>query len=327
MTSPNTTYASDVLSTTVQQLEGKPFDNITNATPLAYNLKRKGMVKPFDGGPSIVIPLAYSTNSNYGRYSGAEALPIAAQQTFTAAQYAIKQAAITFQITGLEDIENSGRSQVADLLEARLGNALSSAMNNFDTDLWSTGTASDGKQIGGMQLLLGDTATNTFGGIAQGSWSFWQHYIKSAVTDFGAAVSAANIFNYYTQLLNAIDNREHPVDVIFASNEHFTAFEGACLAIQRIAREGGMAKAGFKAYAFRGDIEVVLVGGLSSAAPASRSYLVASDTIELRYFKGRNWTQLGGERKPINQDASVSILAWAGNLCAKGPRYNALLKA
>lgn len=328
MASPNSTYSSDVLSTTVQLLEGKPFDNIVNNTPLSYNIKRKGRAKATDGGPSIVVPLSYAANSNYGRYSGAEQLPIAAQQTFTCAQYPWKQAAITFQITGLEDIQNSGRSQVADLMESRFENALTSAVNNFDSDLWSTGTASDGKQIGGMQLLFADTATTgVVGGIDRASWDFWQHYVFDASSDGGAAVSAANIFSYYSQILNHQDNREHPIDIIFASNEHFAAFEGATLAIQRLVKEGGMAKAGFKAYAFRNDIEVVLIGGLGSAGPSDRSYLIASDTVELRYFRGRNWTKLGGERQPVNQDVSLQILAWAGNLVSKGPRYNALLKA
>lgn len=328
MSAPNSSYASDVLSTTVQLLEGKPFDNIAQNTALSFNMKRKGRVKPCDGGPAIVVPLSYAENSNYGRYSGAEALPIAAQSTFTCASYAWKQAAITFQITGLEDIMNSGRSQVADLLQSRLENAMTSATNNFDEDLWSTGTASDSKQIGGMQLLFADDEeSGTVGGIDRASWSFWRHYVYDASSDGGAAVSSANIFSYYTTILNAIDNREHPVDIIYASNEHFSAFEHACLAIQRIVKEGEMAKAGFKSYAFRNNIEVVLVGGLSSGAPTDRSYLIASDTVELRYFKGRNWTKLGGTREPLQQDAKLQILAWAGNLVSKGPRYNALLKA
>lgn len=328
MASPNSSYVGDVLSTTVQQLEGKPFDNITNNTPLAYNIKRKGRMKAVDGGPSIVVPLAYASNSNYGRYAGAQQLPIAAQETFTVAQYPWKQAAITFQINGLEEIQNSGRSQVADLLEARMENALTSATNNFDADLWSTGTADDGKQIGGMQLLFADTATSgVVGGIDRASWSFWQHGSYSGATLAGATLSSSNIFQAYGAVLNLKDNREHPIDIIFASNEHFALFEAATINIQRIAKEGGMAKAGFKAYGFRGDIEVVLVGGLSSAAPASRSYFVASDTVELRYFKGRNWSRLGGERKPINQDLSIEILAFAGNLVSKGPRYNAVMGA
>lgn len=327
MASPNSSFASDVLSTTVQLLEGKPFDNIVNNTPLSFNIKRKGRAKAIDGGPSIVVPLSYVANSNYGRYSGSEQLPIAAQQNFTCAQYAWKQAAITFQITGLEDVQNSGRSQVADLMESRFENALTSATNSFDSDLWSAGTASDGKQIGGMQLLFADTeTTGTVGGIDRSSWSFWRHYVYDASSDGGAAVSAANIYSYLTTILNHQDNREHPIDIIYMSNEHFAAFEGATLAIQRIVKEGEMAKAGFKAYAFRNGIECVLVGGLSSGAPSDRSYLIASDTLELRYFKGRNWTKLGGERQPVNQDVSLQILAWAGNLVSKGPRYNALLK-
>lgn len=94
MASPNSSFVGDVLSTTVQQLEGKPFDNITNNTALAYNIKRKGRMKATDGGPSIVVPLQYAANTNYTRYQAAQQLAIAAQETFTSAQYPWKQAAI-----------------------------------------------------------------------------------------------------------------------------------------------------------------------------------------------------------------------------------------
>ena len=44
-------------------------------------------------------------------------------QTFTAAEYPIRQAAIAVSISGLEELQNSGENAIIDLLESRIENA------------------------------------------------------------------------------------------------------------------------------------------------------------------------------------------------------------
>lgn len=83
----------------------------------------------------------------------------------TAAQYPWAQAAVAVTISGLEELQNSGSERVLDLLESRIDNAEKTMRNNISNDCYSNGTASGGKQIGGLQLLVADVNNSgTVGG-------------------------------------------------------------------------------------------------------------------------------------------------------------------
>ena len=55
--------------------------------------EKKGKVKPVSGGRTIVQELEYAENGTYKRYSGYDILNITPSDVFTAAQFAIAQAA------------------------------------------------------------------------------------------------------------------------------------------------------------------------------------------------------------------------------------------
>jgi len=150
MTSPN---LDEITTTTLRNRSGKLADNFTHNNVLLYRLKEKGKARPFSGGRTIVHELAYAENSTFKRYSGYETLDISPSDVFTAAEYNIKQAAVAVTISGLEQIQNSGKEQVLDLLESRIENAEGTFMNELSQDLYSDGTADGGKQIGGLQSL------------------------------------------------------------------------------------------------------------------------------------------------------------------------------
>jgi len=80
-------------------------------------------VKTFDGGRTIVQELAYANNQTFQWYSGYQTLNIAPSQTFTAAEFPIRQSAIAVSISGLEELQNSGEEAIINLLESRIENA------------------------------------------------------------------------------------------------------------------------------------------------------------------------------------------------------------
>jgi len=107
-------------------------------------------------------------------YSGSETLNIGASDVITAAEFDWKQAAVAVQASGLEiDVQNTGKEMVIDLLEARIKNAERTMKNNITSGLYSDGTGTGGKQIGGLQLLVADDpTTGTVGGINRATYSF-----------------------------------------------------------------------------------------------------------------------------------------------------------
>ena len=109
---------SDIIATTIQNRSGVIADNVTKNNALLSRLKQRGNIKKFSGGNVILEELSFAENSNAGWYSGYEALPVAAQDVISAAQYDIKQAACPVTISGLEQLQNAGKEQIIDLMEA-----------------------------------------------------------------------------------------------------------------------------------------------------------------------------------------------------------------
>jgi hypothetical protein len=110
-------------------------------------------------------------------YSGAEELDISAQDTFTAAEFNYKQLAGNAVITGLEQIQNSGKEAVHNLLKSRIRNLEKSLKNTMATALYADGTGTSSKELGGLQLLVSDAGTGTVGGIISSTETWWKNKI------------------------------------------------------------------------------------------------------------------------------------------------------
>lgn len=322
MASPN---LSEIVTTTLRNRSGKLADSVSENTALLFKLKKKGNVKPVDGGRTIVQELEYAENGTYKRYSGYELLNIAPSDVFTAAEFDWKQVAVAVSISGLEELQNSGKEKVIDLLESRIKNAERTMMNNMSTDVYSDGTADGGKQVGGLQLLVADSpTTGTVGGINRATWSFWRNYSFDATTDGGAAASASNIQSYMNRVwLNLVRNTERP-DLLVADNNYYRFYWESLQAIQRITSDE-MAKAGFESLKYQG-ADVVFDGGYNGSAPSNHMYFLNTDYIHFRPHKDRNMVPLNPDRFSVNQDAMVKLIAWAGNMTLSNAFMQGVLK-
>lgn len=325
MASPNVTELATVaLRSRTRDLA----DNVTSNNALLARLKRRGNVVPFSGGRTILEELFYQENSTYTRYSGYDTLNITPQDVITAAEYDIKQVAISVSMSGLEQIQNSGRERVIDWLGARIENAEDSMTNGLSADVYSDGTANGSKQIGGLQHIVADTNTNTVGGISGTTWSFWKNVSQDATTDFGAAVSAGNIQSYMDRMIVQLVRGADRPDLIVADNTYYRAFLESMQAIQRISG-ADMAESGFTSLKYHGagaNCDVVLDGGIGGDCPANHMYFLNTKYLRLRPFSGRDMTVLGDDRYSVNQDAFVRLIGWAGNMTCRGRMFQGVLK-
>ena len=288
MASPN---ISEILTTTLESRSGALADNVSENNAILRRLKEKGKMRPVTGGTSIYQELEYAENSTFKRYSGYETLNISPSDVFSAAEFNWKQAAVAVTMSGLEMLQNSGKERVIDLMEARIANAERTMQNNISADMYSDGTADGGKQIGGLQSLIADTATSgTVGGIDRSSYSFWQNQSYDATTDGGAAATAANIQGYMNNMwLSCSRGTDHP-DLILADNAYFNLYWQSLQAIQRITTEG-QGQAGFLTLKYMG-ADVIFDGGYNGACPANHMYFLNTDYIHFRPHADRNFTPL-----------------------------------
>lgn len=321
MASPN---LSEIVTTTLRNRSGKLADNVTKNNALLYKLKQRGNVKTVDGGRTIVQELMYAENSGYQRYSGFETLNTSPSDVITAAEFDWKQAAVPVVWSGLEmDVQNTGSERVLDMLDSRISNAEITMENGIATDAYSDGTASSGKQIGGLQLLVADDpTTGTVGGISRVNWNFWRNQKFQASSDGGSAASASNIQRYMNLLyLRCSRGRDKP-DLIVADSNYYTHYLSSLQAIQRVTNKE-MADAGFTNIEYMG-APVTPDGGIGGGSPTNHMYMLNTKYIHYRPHKDRNMVPLDNVRS-INQDASVKHIVFAGNMTLSGAQFQGVL--
>ena len=325
---------SDIIATNIQSRTGELADNVTNNNALLRKLKERGNVKNFSGGNVILQEIMYndSTTNNTNSYSGYEVLNVGQNSPISAAQFSITQYASAISISGLEMIQNSGKEAIIDLLDGRMAVAEAQLMNRIGGDVYLDGTGNSGKNLTGLGAAVPDApSSGTYGGIDRATFSFWRSVKYSGVTDGGSAVSASNIQGYMDALAVQLIRGTDKPDLIVADNNYYKLYLQSMQSIQRVTDSASSAAgAGFASLKYYGAgmaSDVVLDGGVGSAATANHMWFLNTKYLFLRPHSDRNFVPIGGERQAVNQDAIVKLIGWAGNITSSGPQFCGVLIA
>ena len=318
MAVPNVT---DIVATTIENRSRKLADNVTKNNALLARLNSRGNVRTVSGGSLIFEEITFAENGNVGWYSGYDLLPVAAQDVISSAQYDFKQAACPVIISGLDQLRNSGKEQMIDLLEGRIKVAEASMMNLLAAGVYSDGTGAGGKQIGGLNAAVPvNPATGTYGGIDRATWTFW----RSKSTTAGAALTSATVqaaFN--TMWASLVRGMDRP-DLIVVDDFMWGIYLASLQAQQRFTGTE-TAKLGFPTIKYM-DADVVLDGGIGGFATTKTAYFLNTKYLFFRPHSDRNMVPLAPNRRyAINQDAEVQIIGWAGNLTVSGSEFQGRL--
>ena len=317
---------SDIIATTIQSRSRKIADNVTANNALLTKLNSRGNIRTVSGGSSIMEELSFAQNGNAGFYSGYDLLPVAAQDVISAAEFQIKQLACPVIISGLEQLQNSGKEAFIDLLEARVAVAESTMSNTLAGSIYSDGTGSGGKEVTGLNAAVPvDASTGVYGNIDRATFAFWRsktadvkNYVSTSTPNAGPVTSALNAL--WTQLVRGGDRP----DLIVMDSVMWTNYLAELQAQQRFT-SASSATSGFATIKFM-DCDVVLDGGIGGFCPEKTAFMLNTKYISLRPHAERNMVPLSpGKRTAINQDAEVQILAWAGQLTCRGAQFQGRL--
>lgn len=310
MANPNTNF-DEIITTTLRRRSKKLADNFSENTALLARLKARGKRRPFSGGRTIVEEIAFDGPGNFQWYSGYDSLDTAQDTMLTAAEFDVKQAAVAITMSGLEMLKNAGDEQLIDLMAARIEQAERELMNNLSVGVYSDGTGSSSKQIGGLQLLVSDDGTGTVGNIVAGTYTWWKNQFYDFSTS-GVTAGPSTIQSAMNELfLECSRGRDKP-DLIVADNTYYNYYWQSLQAIQRVTRTDRVG-AGFESLDFMG-ADVVFDGGLGGDAPASHMYMLNTNYIFYRPHSARDMVPLNPDRYATNQDAFVKLIGWAGNM-------------
>jgi hypothetical protein len=317
MASPNSSF-TEIVTTTLQGYSRKLADNVTNHNALLRHLDEKGN-KRVATGRTIVQELEYAENGTVQWYSGYEQLDVSPSDVFTAAEYNYKQLAGNVVISGLEQIQNSGKEAIHNLLKSRIRNLEKSLKNTMATALYADGTGSSGKEVGGLQLIVADTNTNTVGGISGNTYSWWRNYAYDFSTEVSTAGSSSNIQEAMnTTWIQTIRGADKP-DIIVADDDYFKFYWASLQQNQRFTSDK-KASAGFMNLMFM-NAPVFY----DDQCPNKHMYFLNTDYLFVRPAKGREFVPLG-EKASVNQDAMVMPVVWAGNLTCSNRSLQGVIK-
>ena len=320
MAIPNSTY-TEVLTASIDNYRDTLADNVMNNNVLLLYLKNNGNSDPADGGAKLLENLMYAENGTFSWFSGYETLSVESSDVLTSAQFDWKQANCNVTMSGLEETQNSGRSQMFNLVKSRIKVAEITLQNNISTALFNSNTENGGKAIGGLQHLVADLpTTGTVGGIDASAQTFWRNQYYD-FSDNSVTASSTTIMNAMNIVNLRCQRGTEKVDLVIAGETYFTYYENALQAQQRFTQAGdGTAVGGFAGYKYK-TASVFYDPGCSS----TRMYMLNTKYLHFRPAKGKNFV-VAKERTAINQDASITPLFWTGNLtCSNRARQGIIV--
>jgi len=307
MASPNSTF-TELVSTTFRKHRKEIADNVSNRNALYKYIVKQGNYTKDDGGLTIVTPLDYAENGTYQRYSDWDTLNIQASDVISAAEYQWRQIALNVVSSGRELRINSGQSKITSLAKGKMKNALRTFANNFSSDMYSDGTATN--QINGLQALVADAGAGTVGGIDSSVYTFWGNNFFDCSVESVTSSSTTIENNMLLPAWLEVDRgpSDQP-DLIVMDSVYYQYFENSQTSIKRYMKEDS-ASAGFITLKYK-NADVLYDGG--SGIPASHAYLLNTQYLGLCVHRDAD-LEVMDEQRPINQDGVVVPLIWMGNM-------------
>lgn len=327
MASPNATF-TELVSTTLRHRNKKFADNVSKNNALYARLYEKGNVKEIiDGGYSIMEELEYAENSTFQYYSGYDVLDVSASDVLSSAEFQWKQAVVHVTANGLEMRSNSGKEKMINLVKSRVDVAMKTMANQLNIGMYSDGTGSSGKQIGGLQSLIADAGTGVVGGIDSSSFTFWKNIVQSAAAPLGGGgavtPSKTTIKGLMNGLWYALTRGADLPDLIVADTTYYGYYEESLQDLQRFTSEkGSIAKYGFDSLKYK-SADVVLD---NTAIPAAHMYFMNTDYLKLKVHADANMKTVD-EKISFNQDAVAIPVIFQGNLTVSNRSLQGVLKA
>lgn len=284
----------------------KLVDNIFRQIPLLYRLKKKE--QPIDGGTQVQVPLEYAQNSAGGWYAGADTLTNTDVDVITAASFDWKQHYQSIVVKRDDELKNSGDAAILKFVASKTKNAERSMRDRMATGVWSAGT--DSKSILGLRTFL--STSNTYGGISQSTYSWWQANVDTTTTTLTMAA-------LQSQWGAATIDADHPT-VCLTTQTLYNSYYGLLQPQQRF-MDSETAKGGFTSLMFNG-VPVIV----DSKAPASHFAMLNEEYLHFLPHKDENF-RFEPFAKPNNQNIKIAHIYWMGVFASSNNRMHALLSA
>jgi len=281
-------------------------DQYYKATPLTALLMAKSKVV-YDSGKQIDQPVLYGELPS-GWYEGLDTFNIATVENTTLAKFDWKQFYVDVTIDGTTLLKIEGSEKILSIVETKMENASKTFQKQLNESMYTDQGSKALETIG-----AGIAETGTYGEISKDTYDWWQGKVNST----GGAFSMDML---QTQYGECSDGQAHP-DLIITTQAIYNKIWARVQPVQRgnLDNTPGIAGIGFTGINFNQATIVV-----DNYCPEGYIYLLNTDFWKMVVHRKRDmyWTD---KKVPLNQDALVRQLLWAGALFTVAPRWSGMI--
>lgn len=285
-------------------------DNVYNSNPVFFRLNKanKRIVR---GGTTIEVPLMYARFGSGGPYSGYDLLNVVPSDTIKNGAWDWRQQYVNVTIDGLTLIKTDSPEAIANFIQLYFAQAEMEMAENLAVGIWSDATT-DAKQIDGLKGGVDDgTVVTTYGGLSRTTNTWWKSQIDSTSANLNYGV-LQSMWGSVTR------GGRHPT-LIASRQEQYNRFHALNIIqqefpVQPAGSDEILAAAGFTNQLFNNTPWVVDSHVFDGPNASNSSIVMLNEDFLWWAVSPRADFYLEPFQTPVNQDAMVSKMLWAGNL-------------
>jgi hypothetical protein len=323
---PSTIGTDTVTSIARRYIMPQIIEAVYDSNALWFRLN-KAAKKQVQGGYQIELPVQYGKPQQTQAYTGYDVINVAPFDVIKNAKWDWKQYATTVAIDGLTLIKVDSPESIANLITTQFDLAKRDFVNSLGADLYA-GSSTDAKKMEGLRDGIKDSGS--YGGLNSAS-TFWKSKIDSS-TALGSVTP--KLMNDVFSALTI--GREHPTLIVGRRafyNKFWELIYGTAgptaaypIAVPATGSDEILAQAGFTNLLFN-NVPIV----------QDEQVDAGSGSNGRAYFLNENWWNIVVSPRadmavedfqtPINQDAMVAKVLWAGNTICSNPRLQGAFTA
>jgi hypothetical protein len=309
----------DYLSATTEEYFVKKLaDNIYDKSPLLTMLLNDGSLRKYlRGGRRIVEPVLYAKNTAKGVYSNFDTFDMTPPDNISAARQEWGHYYVTIAISGDDETDNMGESQILNLIAERTREAELALRDKITDDIYA---GTDTKGIIGLDTLA---AAGTYGGIAGGTFTWWVAGVDSSAHTQANMKNSTHASYVLTLLQAGFRSCKHGGETPNLIVTTQTIWDQIEAVLQQQAqyekfgkRAGLLADGGFQVLQWRG-IPIVA----DEKATANYMYMLNTNYMSFFVHPSRNF-YFTGFKVPMNQDARAGQILLKAQLSTNNRRMH-----
>lgn len=217
-------------------------------TPFIFWLRERGRINNEKTGYRIEIPLEYGNNDTLRWIAKGDTVPMTDAELLTMAYENYKNVAVSVVRWLEDDQRNTGKAQVINLVDVKLGAAERALWEEFERVMFADGSGSN--EPNGLQNIIATTNTSgTVHGLNRATYTWWRNQQKTI--DGAAAVYLIPNMRTCLNDISIYDQTSNKDVSIVTTQQIFEWYEDECMELKQL-QNTMMADAGFETLTFKG---------------------------------------------------------------------------